>query len=128
MWPLDPSLAPGPDGVYDQDAIRANIRTKPIELIHEGDLVVSFDENGNMVPGPVTRIFRNEAKIILDFFGTRVTPGHVYYRPDSKKAHKYETLIDVLRDDGVIQHKDGRLIRAATNADVGSPATGLSKP
>ena len=120
MWPLDPDLKPGADGIYDQDAVRSKIWTKPIELIRVGDLVVSFDDDGNLVPGPVTRTFQNDAKILLNFHGTRVTPGHVYYRPDSKKPYKYETLIDVLRDDGVIQRQDGTLIRAATNVPVGS--------
>ncbi|WP_299960839.1 hypothetical protein [uncultured Roseobacter sp.] len=128
MWPLDPEFAPDPTNPhkqYDQDAVRAKIWTKPIEQIEVGDIVVSFDENGKLVPGPVTRTFQNDSKILLDFHGTRVTPGHVYYRPDSKKSYKYETLIDVLRDDGVIQHQDGILIRAATNVPVGSPRDGF---
>ena len=125
MWPLDPDLKPGPDGIYDQDEVRAKIWKKPIELIEVGDIVVSFDENDNLVPGPVTRTFENSAKILLDFHGTRVTPGHVYYRPDSRKSYKYETLIDVLRDDGVIKHQDGTLIRAATNVPVDSPRDGF---
>lgn len=125
MWPLDPSLKPGPDGIYDQDEVRAKVWKKPIELIEVGDIVVSFDDNDNLVPGPVTRTFQNDAKILLDFHGTRVTPGHVYYRADSKKSHKYETLIDVLRDDGVIKHQDGTLIRAATNVPVGDPQDGF---
>ena len=87
--------------------------------------MVSFDENDNLVPGPVTRTFANNAKILLNFHGTRVTPGHVYYRPDSKKSYKYETLVDVLRDDGVIKHQDGTLIRAATNVPVDSPRDGF---
>lgn len=125
MWPLDPDLKPGPDGLYDQDEIRAKIWRKPIEQIEVGDIVVSFDEQDNLVPGPVTRTFRNDAKILLDFHGTRVTPGHVYYRPDSKTAHKFETLIDILREDGVIKHQDGTLIRAATNVPVDSPQDGF---
>lgn len=125
MWPLDPDLKPGPDGIYDQDAVRAKVWKKPIKLIQVGDLVVSFDDDGNLVPGPVTRTFQNDAKILLNFHGTRVTPGHVYYRPDSKKSYKYETLIDVLRDDGVIEHQDGTLIRAATNVPVDSPRDGF---
>ena len=127
MWPLDPDLKPGPDGIYDQDAVRAKIWKKPIELIEVGDIVVSFDDNDNLVPGPVTRTFQNDAKILLNFHGTRVTPGHVYYRPDSKKSYKYETLIDVLRDDGVIKHQDGTLIRAATNVPVDSARDGFVK-
>ena len=125
MWPLDPDLKPGPDGLYDQDAVRARIWRKPIERIRVGDIVVSFDKNDNLVPGPVTRTFQNTVKILLDFYGTRVTPGHVYYRPDSKRSHKFETLVDILRDDGIIQHQDGTLIRAATNVPVGSPRDGF---
>jgi hypothetical protein len=127
MWPLDPDLKPGLDGIYDQDEVRAKVWKKSIELIEVGDTVVSFDDNGNMVPGHVPRIFQNEVKILLNFFGTRVTPGHVYYRADSKKAHKFETLIDILRDDGVIQKQDGTLIRAATNVPVGGPRDGFVK-
>ncbi|MEO9826795.1 MAG: hypothetical protein ABJF50_20530 [Paracoccaceae bacterium] len=127
MWPLDKSLKPGPNGVYDQELVRAKIWQKPIEDVSIGDLVVSFDNAGNLVPGHVPRTFQNEVKILLNFFGTRVTPGHVYYRADSKKAHKFETLIDVLRDDGVIQHQDGTLIRAATNVPVGDPRDGYVK-
>ncbi|MEM9240259.1 MAG: hypothetical protein AAGB07_09795 [Pseudomonadota bacterium] len=125
MWPLDPDLKPGPDGIYDQDEVRAKVWKKPIEQIEVGDIVVSFDDNDNLVPGPVARTFQNNAKILLDFHGTRVTPGHVYYRPDSKKSYKYETLIDILRDDGVIKHQDGTLIRAATNVPVDSPRDGF---
>lgn len=123
MWPLDPEFASDPTNPhkqYDQAAVRAKVWTKPIEQIEVGDIVVSFDENNNLVPGPVTRTFQNDAKILLDFHGTRVTPGHVYFRPDNEKSYKFETLIDVLRDDGVIKHQDGTLIRAATNAPVGS--------
>lgn len=125
MWPLDPDLKPDPDGFYDQAEVCAKVWQKPIEQICIGDLVVSYDKDGNLVPGPVTRTFQNNAKVILNFHGTRVTPGHVYYRPDSKKSYKYETLIDVLRDDGVIQRQDGTLIRAATNVPVDSPRDGF---
>ena len=56
-------------------------------------------------PRPVTRTFQNNTKILVNFHSTRVTPGHVYYRPDSKMSYKYETLIDVLRDDGLTRIK-----------------------
>ena len=128
MWPLDPEFAPDPKNPYkqyDQEAVRAKIWKKPIELIRVGDWVVSHDKNGNMVPGYVPRTMTNDAKILLNFHGTRVTPGHVYYRPDSKKADKYETLIDVLRDDGMIEHRDGIKLRAATNVPVGDPRDGF---
>jgi hypothetical protein len=124
MWPLDPEFAPDPNNPYkqyDQDAVRAKVWKKPIHKIGVGDYVVSHDKNGNMVPGYVPRIMTNDAKILLDFHGTRVTPGHVYYRPDSKRADKYETLIDVLRDDGMIEDRDGVQLRAATNVPVDGP-------
>lgn len=127
MWPLDSKLKPGPDGIYDQDEVRAKVWKKPIELIRVGDIVVSFDENDNLVPGPVTETFQHDAKVLLNFHGTCVTPGHVYYRADSKKADKFETLIDVLREDGIIKHRDGTLFRANTNVPVGDPRDGFVK-
>jgi hypothetical protein len=120
MWPLDPDIRPDANGLYDEAKMLALVWQKPIEQITPDDWVVSFDKAGHLKPGKVTRTFNNEAKIILDFFGTGVTPGHVYYRPDSKRRHKFEPLIDILRDDGVIQKSDGTLIRAATNCEVGS--------
>lgn len=121
MWPRDRSLRPGPDGIYDQDEVRAEIWQKPIEQIEAGDLVVSFDKNANLVPGHVLRTMINKAKIVIDFFGTFVTPGHVYHRADSGKAGTFEPLIDILRDDGAIRHQDGTPIRAATGSAVGDP-------
>lgn len=120
MWPLDPDIRPDANGLFDNAKVLALVWQKPIEEITPADWVVSFDKAGNLQPGKVSRTFNNEAKIILDFFGTGVTPGHVYYRPDSKKAYKFEPLIDILRDDGVIQKGDGTLVRAATNCGVGS--------
>lgn len=121
MWPLDPPLKPGPDGTYDQDKVRAGIWEKPIEEITASDVVVSFDDKtGNLVPGTVTRTMTNNSKIILDFHGTFVTPGHVYWCAGGKYEGKYAPLIDILRDDGVIQHQDGTLIRASTGCEVGT--------
>lgn len=125
MWPIGLSLEPGPDGVYDQELVQAKIWQKPIEEVKIGDLVVAFDDVSNLVPGHVPRTMTNDVKILLNFHDTRVTPGHVYYRPDSKASYKFETLIDVLRDDGVIQKQDGSLIRAATNVPVGDPRDGF---
>lgn len=128
MWPLAPEFAPDPSNpnkIFDQEAVSAKIWHKPIELVEVGDLVVAFDDEGNLVPGPVTQTFRNNVKVLLNFHGTRVTPGHVYYRPDSNRAQKFETLIDILRDDGVIQRQDGTLVRAATDVPVGDPLDGF---
>ncbi|WP_068317733.1 hypothetical protein [Polycladidibacter hongkongensis] len=128
MWPLDPEFAPdpaNPNKIFDQDAVRAKIWKKPIAMIRKGDVVVSFDKNDNLMLGRVTRTFENESKILLDYFGTRVTPGHVYFRPDSKKTDKFECLLDILRDDGMIQNVEGKNIRAATNVPVGDPRDGF---
>jgi hypothetical protein len=130
MWPLGSEFVPDPKNPfkqYDQDAVRAKIWKKPIHKIRVGDWVVSHDKNGNMVPGYVPRTFQNNAKILLDFHGTRVTPGHVYYRPDSERTEKYETLIDILRADGMIEHRDSVKLRAATNAPVDGPLDGFVK-
>jgi len=130
MWPTDPAFTPDPSDPlkqYDKDAVRAKIWQKPIELVQAGDIVVSFDKDGNLVPGEVARTMTNDAKILLDFHGTHVTPGHVYYRPDSNRAHKFETLIDILRDDGVVQLTDGSHIRAAINVEVGTRLDQLVK-
>ena len=93
---------------------------KPIEDIRPEDMVMSFDEDGRKVAGRVTRTMTNESKIILDFHGTFVTPGHVYYCAGGKFEGGFAPLIDILRDDGVVQHEDNTLIRAATGCKVGS--------
>ena len=93
---------------------------KPIEDITTDDWVLSHDKNGNPAPGRVARIFTNEAKIILDFHGTFVTPGHVYFCAAGSHEGGFVPLIDILRDDGVVQHEGGTLIRAATGCVVGS--------
>ena len=121
MWPRDQKLKADANGIFDQATVRAQIWQKPIEEIQTGDLVAAFDTNGNLVPGYVPRTMVNQAKILLNFHGTKVTPGHVYYRADSARAQKFETLIDVLRDDGVIENRDGTPVRAATNVPVGHP-------
>lgn len=93
---------------------------KPIEEITPNDWVLSHDKHGNPKPGRVVRTFTNEAKIILDFHGTFVTPGHVYFCAGGKYEGRFAPLIDILRDDGVVQHEDGTLIRAATGFALGS--------
>ena len=49
-----------------------------------------------------------------------VTPGHVYYCAGGTFEGQFVPLLDILRDDGIVQHEDGRLIRAATGCEVGS--------
>ncbi len=121
MWPTDPSIRPDANGLYDEAEVCAKMWQKPIKEITPDDTVVSFDNNGHLKPGRVTRKFTNKSKIILDFFGTGVTPGHVYYRVDSAKTHRFEALIDILQDDGIVQRQDGTHIRAATGVPIGDP-------
>ncbi|WP_153039771.1 Hint domain-containing protein [Pseudovibrio sp. Ad37] len=93
---------------------------KPIEDIRPDDIVTSYDENGNLVPGRVKRTKTNRAKHILDFHGLMVTPGHAIYCADGKFKGQHVPIIDILRSDGAIQKEDGTIIRAATNCRVGS--------
>lgn len=120
MWPLDPNFQPGPDGIYDQDEVRAKIWTKPISEIRVKDLIVAHDKDGNLVPDVVSRTFQNEATHILDFWGTGVTPGHAYLCGDGKREGEYAPLIDILRQDGAIVLENGTKVRAAINWPVGS--------
>lgn len=93
---------------------------KVIEDIQVGDLVLSYDATGNLVPGRVVRTFQNEAKHILDFFGLMVTPGHVMMCGAGRYAGRHVTLLDILRSDGAVVTADGKIIRAATGVEVDS--------
>ncbi len=42
---------------------------KPIEQVKPGDIVVSYDEDGNLVPGRVSKTKTNRVKHIPDVFG-----------------------------------------------------------
>ncbi len=93
---------------------------KPIEEITPDDLVLSYDKDGHLKPGRVTRVFRNQSTHILDFWGTGVTPGHVYLCGDGPFKGQHVALMDILRTDGAIVRDDGTLIRAATGCEAGS--------
>ena len=93
---------------------------KPIEHIKPGDLVKSYNKEGNLVAGRVKQTFVKEVEHVLDFFGTGVTPGHVYYCGAGKYKGQHVPLIDILRDDGGVVAADGTLIRAATGTPIGS--------
>lgn len=73
---------------------------KPIEDILPGNMALFFDEQGELVPGKVTRTKIIDATMILDFHGSKVTPGHVYWCTDGAFAGQFGTLIDILRSDG----------------------------
>ncbi len=93
---------------------------KSIEEIKPGDMVKSYDKEGNLVAGRVKQTFVKEVEHVLDFFGTGVTPGHVYYCGAGKYKGQHVPLIDILRDDGGVVAADGTLIRAATGMPIGS--------
>ncbi|MEM9100580.1 MAG: Hint domain-containing protein, partial [Pseudomonadota bacterium] len=63
--------------------------SKPIEEVEIGDQVTSYDPHGNLVPGKVTRVFRNRVKHVLDVFGLHVTPGHVTLCGDGPFAGRH---------------------------------------
>jgi len=125
MWPLGQDVQSDASGYFDQSHVKSSIWRKEIEKVEPNDWVVSFDQEGRLVPGRVVRTTKNNVEIILDFFGTSVTPGHVYYRADSSKSNKFETLIDILRADGALQKTDGTVIRASTGAQIGGPLDAL---
>ena len=98
---------------------------KPIEEITPDDFVVSYDKQGNLVSGKVTRIFQNRAKHILDVHGLMMTPGHVTYcakveGEENPFTDRHVPIMDILRSDGALMKKDGSLVRASTGAPVGS--------
>ncbi|NKB19907.1 MAG: hypothetical protein GKS01_05105 [Alphaproteobacteria bacterium] len=98
---------------------------KSIEQIKIGDEVMAYDpfaENGRggLSPKRVTQTHVTPNRIVIDFWGTKVTPGHVFLRGDGDAEGQHQMLMDIIRDDGVVVRDDGTLIRASTNCEVGS--------
>ncbi|WP_422383840.1 hypothetical protein [Roseibium album] len=93
---------------------------KPIEFVKPGDVVTSYDEDGNLVPGRVSKTKENRVKHILDVFGLMTTPGHVTLCGDGKFEGQHVPMIDILRSDSALILEDGSMKRAATNFPVGS--------
>ncbi|MFN7598015.1 MAG: hypothetical protein ACK5PT_14960, partial [Cereibacter sp.] len=96
--------------------------TKPIAAIRPGDMVLSPDKTGTLVPARVTRTFVNDAAHVPDFHGTGVTPGHVFLCGAGRFQGRHVPLIDILRNDGAVVRQDGSLMRASTGCAVGSDA------
>jgi len=94
--------------------------TKPIAAIRPGDMVLSPDKTGTLVPARVTRTFVNDVAHVLDFHGNGVTPGHVFLCGAGRFTGRHVPLIDILRDDGAVVRQDGSLMRASTGCAVGS--------
>ena len=120
MWPRDPALRPCASGTYDEAQVRMGLWTKPISEIVAGDVVLSYDASGRLIPGPVMQTMVNRVAHVLDFWGTGVTPGHVYLCAEGRFEGQHVPLMDILRSDGAIMRADGTKIRAATGCDVGS--------
>jgi hypothetical protein len=99
--------------------------TRPIAAIRPGDMVLSPDRTGILVPARVTRTFVNDVAHVLDFHGTGVTPGHVFLCGAGRFQGRHVPLIDILRDDGAVVRQDGSLMRASTGCAVGSDADRL---
>ena len=85
-----------------------------------GDVVVSYDRQGRLRPGRVSRTFVNEVRQVLDVHGLMVTPGHVTLCGDGPFAGRHVPMMDILRSDGALMMEDGSLVRAATGCAVGS--------
>ena len=122
MWPLNPSIQPHANGSFDEQKVLSQIWQKPISEIQRGDIVVSYDEHGRLAPKPVVRTMVNSVVHVLDFWGTGTTPGHAYYCAEGMFKGQHVPIIDILRTDGAIMCSNGKLIRAATNCEVGSLA------
>lgn len=126
-----PSTAPGntppPEDIKDlcfaagTSVEMADGTTKPIEDIKLGDMVAAFDGDadsgrGTKVPKRVTQLHVNHNQTLIDFHGTRVTPGHVYLTGEGT----FLPIIEILQTDGTVVNSDGKVIRARTGWEVGS--------
>jgi hypothetical protein len=104
----------------DTPVMLADRSTRPIADIRPGDIVLSYDVAGALVPGRVTRTSVKEAAYVLDVHGLTVTPGHVTLCGDGVFKGRHVPIIDILLSDGALVRADGSLVRMATNAPVGS--------
>ena len=103
----------------------SNGTQKPIEEIKIGDEVLAYDASdrnglGSLSPRRVTRTYATPDKLVIDFHGLKVTPGHVFLCGDGEFAGEHRMLMEILRSDGTIVSADGTVLRAATNAPAGS--------
>lgn len=95
--------------------------TKPIEDICLGDKVLAFDPGaeggrGVKVAKRVTQLHRTENQPLINFHGTKVTPGHAYLTGEGA----FLPIIEILQNDGTVVMSDGRVIRARTGWPVDS--------
>lgn len=98
---------------------------KPIEQITIGDQVMAFDPflnegRGGLRASRVTQTHATPNRVVIDFHGTRVTPGHLFLCGDGPDEGDYAMLLDIIRADGAVVRADGSKVRAATNCALGS--------
>ena len=80
---------------------------KPISEIVAGDVVLSFDASGTLVPGRVTQLLPNVTDTFLRLSnGTVVTPGHRYLRPDGS----FMEIAEIVAGDGRVVDQDGQVL------------------
>ena len=80
---------------------------KPISEIVAGDIVLSFDASGALVPGRVTQLLPNVTDTFLRLSnGTVVTPGHRYLRPDGS----FMEIAEIVVGDGRVVDQNGRVL------------------
>lgn len=103
------------------------LKRKPISEIKTGDYVLSYDKNGCLQAGKVSRTFENTVNHILDFWGFGVTPGHAFFCADGELKGLHVPILDILRTDGAVLDEEGNLIRAATGCRVGSEGDSFVK-
>ncbi|MEL6653893.1 MAG: hypothetical protein AAFQ87_24125, partial [Bacteroidota bacterium] len=120
MWPNHPSIEPRSDGSYDEDRVLSLAWQKHISEVKVGDLVLSYDKQGRLQPGPVLRTMTSTSTHIIDFWGTGVTPGHSCYCADGPFRGEHLPLMDILRTDTAMMRADGKKFRSTTNCEVGS--------
>lgn len=86
-----------------------------IETLKLNDKVLAFSSvTGAAVPARVTQIHETPDQPVIDFHGTKVTPGHVYACPDGE----YRQLGAVLMADAYLVDAEGQTRRARTNEVV----------
>ena len=79
----------------------------PISEIVAGDVVLSFDASGALVPGRVTQLLANVTDTFLRLSnGTVVTPGHRYLRPDGS----FMEIGEIVAGDGQVVDQDGQVL------------------
>lgn len=80
---------------------------KPISEIVAGDVVLSFDASGALVPGRVTQLLPNVTDTFLRLSnGTVVTPGHRYLRPDGS----FLEIAEIVAGDGRVVDQNGQVL------------------